>query len=106
MKNKKVMGAFLLTAVLFTPDLSHAIRLSGTSEDQYVDINFLMQIWFRQQDISNENRPNFVNASDRSDIFFRRVRLRFGGSVNPWFKFNFVLRDNDFGRDPYDAPFM
>jgi len=105
MKNKKVMGAFLLTAVLFTPDLSHAIRLSGTSEDQYVDINFLMQIWFRQQDISNENRPNFVNASDRSDIFFRRVRLRFGGSVNPWFKFNFVLRDNDFGRDPYDAPF-
>ena len=38
MKNKKVMGAFLLTAVRFTPDLSHAIRLSGTSEDQYVDI--------------------------------------------------------------------
>lgn len=105
MKNRRVVGVFLLTAALFTPDLSHAIRLSGTSEEQYVDINLLMQIWFRQQDISNQNRPNFINASDRSDVFFRRVRLRFGGSVNPWFKFNFVLRDNDFGRDPYDAPF-
>ncbi len=105
MKNKKVVGAFLLTAVLFTPDLSHAIRLSGASEEQYMDINLLMQVWFRQQDISSENRPNFINASDRTDVFFRRVRLRFGGSVNPWFKFNFVLRDNDFGRDPYDAPF-
>ncbi|RME07685.1 MAG: porin, partial [Aquificota bacterium] len=105
MKNKKVAGAFLLTAVLFTPELSHAIRLSGPAEDQYMDINVLMQLWFRQQDISDQNRPNFIGASDRTDVFFRRVRLRFGGSVNPWFKFNFVLRDNDFGRDPYDAPF-
>ncbi|MFN3472014.1 MAG: porin [Aquificaceae bacterium] len=105
MKNKKVIGVFMIAAALFTPEFSHAIRLSGASEDQYLDINFLMQIWFRQQDISSQNRPNFINASSRSDIFFRRVRLRFGGSVNPWFKFNFVLRDNDFGRDPYDAPF-
>ena len=45
MKNKKVIGAFLLTAALFTPDLSHAIRLSGASEEQYMDINLLMQIY-------------------------------------------------------------
>lgn len=105
MKNKKLIGGLLFAAVFALPEPSHAIRLSGPAEDQYMDINLLMQLWFRQQDISDQNRPNFIGASDRTDVFFRRVRLRFGGSVNPWFKFNFVLRDNDFGRDPYDAPF-
>ncbi|ADC89136.1 hypothetical protein Thal_0502 [Thermocrinis albus DSM 14484] len=102
---KKIAWSCFLATALFSSPMAFAIRISGPAEEQYMDVNVLMQLWFRHQDISDSNRPNFVNASDRDDVFFRRVRLRFFGSVNPWFKFNFVLRDNDFGRDPYDAPF-
>jgi len=105
MGKTKLLLSGILAASLLSPEFTHAIRLSGPAQEQYLDINFLIQLWFRHQDISSNNRPNFVNASDRDDVFFRRVRLRFFGSVNPWFKFNLVLRDNDFGRDPYDAPF-
>ncbi|WP_231967117.1 hypothetical protein [Thermocrinis minervae] len=102
---KHLLTSSCLALLLFSPEFSHAIKLSTSSEEQYLDINFLIQTWFRHQNISDQNRPNFVNASSRDDVFFRRIRIRFGGSVNQWFKFNLVLRDNDFGRDPYDAPF-
>jgi len=105
MRKGKILSSGFLMVCLFAPEFAHAIRLSGPAEEQYLDINFLMQLWFRHQDISSQNRPNFVNASDRDDVFFRRIRLRFFGSASSWFKFNLVLRDNDFGRDPYDAPF-
>ncbi len=105
MRKKLVAGGSLAILAILSPDVAHAIRISGPAEDQYMDVNVLMQLWFRHQDISSQNRPNFIGASSRDDAFFRRLRLRFFGSVNPWFKFNFVLRDNDFGRDPYDAPF-
>ncbi len=105
MRRDIVFGSCVLALAVFSPDFAHAIRISGPAEEQYMDINALIQLWFRHQNISSQNRPNFVNASDRDDVFFRRIRLRFFGSASKWFKFNLVLRDNDFGRDPYDAPF-
>ena len=43
-----------------------------------------------------------VIVCDSKDM---RAKRQVVEGVNPWFKFNFVLRVNDFGRDPYDAPF-
>lgn len=102
----KVLGSGILAFCMLSPEFSHAIRLSGPAEEQYLDINLLVQTWFRYQKISDENRPNFVNApSGNFDTSFRRIRVRMGGSYNEWFKFNFVFRLNNTGRDAYIAPF-
>jgi len=89
--------------VLSTP--SYAIRIWSPSENQFLDINFLIQTWLRHQEISDKNRPNFVKGDNTTDFSFRRIRVRFGGSLNKWFKFNFVIRLNNVGRDAYIAPF-
>ncbi len=106
MRKLAFAGAALGAAALFTPETSHAIRVWSASTQQFLDINFLIQTWFRYQKISKENRPNFVEApSNNFDVSFRRIRVRMGGSYNKWFKFNFVFRLNNTGRDAYIAPF-
>ncbi len=106
MRKLALAGAVLGAAALFAPDTSHAIRVWSASTQQFLDINFLIQTWFRYQRISDQNRPNFINApSGNIDTSFRRIRFRLGGSMNKWFKFNFVMRLNNTGRDAYIAPF-
>ena len=103
MKKKWIALVSLLSLSSFDPSFS--IRVWSPSENQFLDINFLIQTWIRYQNISDKNRPNFINADDPIDTSFRRIRLRFGGSLNKWFKFNFVMRLNNTGRDAYVAPF-
>jgi hypothetical protein len=108
MKGKSLKLKFILGTALFgfLAQDSNAMRLTTASQDTYIDFNLLTQIWIRHQDISDEsNRANFIDAQSRDDIFIRRWRFRVFGSVNPWFKVNFVLRENDTARDPYDQPF-
>ena len=106
MRKLALAGATLGAVALFAPDTSHAIRIWSASTQQFLDINFLIQTWFRYQKISDKNRPNFVNApSNNFDVSFRRIRVRMGGSYTKWFKFNFVFRLNNTGRDAYIAPF-
>ena len=106
MKKLALAGAALGAAALLTPETSHAIRVWSASTQQFLDINFLIQTWFRYQKIDDENRPNFVEApSNNFDTSFRRIRFRLGGSYNKYFKFNFVVRLNNTGRDAYIAPF-
>ena len=102
---KLVAGAGLGLAALFTPDVAQAIKIGSPSQSHFLSINFLIQSWLRYQQISDENRPNFVKADNRVDFSFRRIRLRMGGSYNKWFKFNFVMRLNNSGREAYMAPF-
>ncbi|HIQ30893.1 MAG TPA: porin [Aquifex aeolicus] len=103
MKKALLVGAVLGSLAL--SDTSHAIRVWSSSTQQFLDINFLIQTWMRYQEISDKNRPNFINApSNNFDVSFRRIRVRMGGSYNKYFKFNFVLRLNNTGRDAYIAP--
>lgn len=103
LKSTIILGSAILG--IFTQD-SNAMRLTTSSQDTYMDFNLLTQIWIRHQDLSDDqNRANFINAQNKDDIFIRRWRFRVFGSVNPWFKVNFVLRENDTSRDPYDQPF-
>ncbi len=104
-KKLSLLGVALGAGVLFIPETSHAIRVWSASTQQFLDINFLIQTWFRYQKISDKNRPNFIKADDTFDVSFRRIRVRMGGSYNKWFKFNFVFRLNNTGRDAYVAPF-
>ncbi|HID65599.1 MAG TPA: porin [Aquificaceae bacterium] len=103
MKKRYIVGISLFSLTFI--DFSHAIRVWSPSESQFLDINFLIQTWLRHQNISSKNRPNFVNADNTTDLSFRRIRIRFGGSLNQWFKFNLVIRLNNVGRDAYIAPF-
>ena len=103
MFKKTLLASTLLSLALFEP--SHAIRIWSPSENQFLDINFLIQTWLRHQEISSKNRPNFIKADNTTDLSFRRIRVRMGGSLNKWFKFNFVVRLNNTGRDAYIAPF-
>ncbi len=108
MKGKKILltGAALGSLALFAPDTSHAIRVWSASTQHFLDINFLIQTWIRYQQLSKENRPNFVKAPESNiDTSFRRIRFRLGGTYNKWFKFNFVMRLNNTGRESYIAPF-
>ena len=106
MNKKALFGVALGAAALFSPDMSHAIRVGSASTQQFLDINFLIQTWFRYQKIDDKNRPNFINApSNNFDTSFRRIRLRLGGSYTKYFKFNFVMRLNNTGREAYIAPF-
>ncbi|MDQ7038527.1 MAG: porin [Aquificota bacterium] len=106
MKRGKILAGALAGAVaLLSPEPAHAIRVWSPSTQQFLDINFLIQTWIRYQRISDENRPNFIEAPDTTDVSFRRIRFRLGGSMNKWFKFNFVMRLNNAGRDAYVAPF-
>lgn len=100
-----VAGALAGTVALLSSEPAHAIRVWSPSTQQFLDINFLIQTWIRYQQISDENRPNFIEAPDTTDVSFRRIRFRLGGSMNKWFKFNFVMRLNNAGRDAYVAPF-
>ena len=107
MKGKKTIlaGAALSSLALFAPDTSHAIRVWSASTQHFLDINFLIQTWIRYQQLSDENRPNFVKAPESNiDTSFRRIRFRLGGTYNKWFKFNFVMRLNNTGRESYIAP--
>ncbi len=104
-RKKLLVGAMAGAVALLSPDLSHAIRVWSPSTQQFLDINFLIQTWIRHQQISDENRPNFIEAPNTTDVSFRRIRFRLGGSYNKWFKFNFVMRLNNAGRDAYIAPF-
>ncbi len=108
MKGERLLlaGGVLSSALLMSPETSHAIRVWSASTQHFLDINFLIETWIRYQQISEENRPNFVNAPDSNiDTSFRRIRLRMGGSYNKYFKFNFVMRLNNTGREAYIAPF-
>ncbi len=106
MRKLAVAGGLLSALAIFSPESAHAIRVWSASTQQFLDINFLIEAWFRYQKISDENRPNFVNApSGNFDTSFRRIRVRFGGSYNKYFKFNFVMRLNNTGRESYIAPF-
>ncbi|NPA42251.1 MAG: porin [Aquificae bacterium] len=106
MRKAALVGVALGAAALFTPESAHAIRVWSASTQQFLDINFLIQTWFRYQKIDDQNRPNFIKAPDGNfDTSFRRIRFRLGGSYNKYFKFNFVIRLNNTGRDAYVAPF-
>ncbi len=106
MRKLALAGVALGAVALFTPETSHAIRVWSASTQQFLDINFLIETWFRYQKIDDKNRPNFIKAPKSNfDTSFRRIRLRMGGSYNKWFKFNFVVRLNNTGRDAYIAPF-
>ncbi|GAB6066065.1 hypothetical protein JCM9492_11570 [Aquifex pyrophilus] len=103
MKKKALVGLSLFSLTFIEP--AHAIRIWSNAQDQFLDINFLIQTWIRHQNISDKNRPNFIKADDTTDVSFRRLRVRFGGSYNKWFKFNLVIRLNNAGKDAYVAPF-
>ncbi len=106
MKKIGAVGVVLGMLSVLSPDTSYAIRVWSASTQQFLDINFLIQTWFRYQIIDDENRPNFIKAPKGNfDTSFRRIRLRLGGSYNKYFKFNFVMRLNNTGREAYIAPF-
>ncbi len=99
-------GAALGALALFSSEPAHSIRVWSASTQHFLDINFLIQTWIRYQQLSKENRPNFVNAPESNiDTSFRRIRFRLGGTYNKYFKFNFVMRLNNTGREAYIAPF-
>ena len=106
MKKVTLAGLALGSMALLAPDTSHAIRVWSASTQEFLDINFLIETWFRYQKLDDKNRPNFINAPKSNfDTSFRRIRLRMGGSYNKYFKFNFVMRLNNTGRESYIAPF-
>jgi hypothetical protein len=107
MAGKKILLAgAVLSAFTMSTEPAHAIRVWSASTQHFLDINFLIQTWIRYQQLSDQNRPNFVNAPESNiDTSFRRIRFRLGGTYNKYFKFNFVMRLNNTGRESYIAPF-